>query len=346
MRVLAVAGTVVSTVVGAAGAFLVVGRLTPRPTVKLVRWAFERGNRATAAGLRPLVPSGITADLGVRYRADALLDVYRPDDRTGALPVVIWAHGGGWVSGGRSDLAPYLQILAARGFVTVAVDYGLPPTSSYPTPVHQLADALAYVSRHAERWGVDRDRMVLAGDSAGAQLASQVAALVTNPQLAAAMDRPAPVDPAQLRGVVLACGTYRLHVGDGAPRAIAWVAERVAWAYWGAADHRRDPRVEQMDTGLQATADFPRTLLTVGNIDPLRHESERLAARLVELGVETETLFYPPTHEPPLNHEYQFDLSNDDGRASLDRIAAFVDDCTAGVVPADSQGSASRPTEG
>ncbi len=46
--------------------------------------------------------------------------------------------------------------------------------------------------------------------------------------------------------------------------------------------------------------------------------------KLTDLGVDVTTLFYPDDHEPPLAHEYQFDLDNADGRHALDRTIEFL----------------------
>ncbi len=54
----------------------------------------------------------------------------------------------------------------------------------YPLAVHQLNDALAYIDAHADELGVDPNQIVLAGDSAGGQLASQMATLMTSPDYA------------------------------------------------------------------------------------------------------------------------------------------------------------------
>lgn len=70
---------------------------------------------------------------------------------------------------------------------------------------------------------------------------------------------------------------------------------------------------------------FPPALITVGNVDPLRPHSELLVERLRAHGLEPETLFFPADHEPPLGHEYQFDLDTDAGRLFLERMLAFLE---------------------
>jgi acetyl esterase/lipase len=79
------------------------------------------------------------------------------------------------------------------------------------------------------------------------------------------------------------------------------------------ADAERDRSPFIAPTNLRS----PPTLVTVVNADPLRPHSELLVERLREQGVETETLFFPDEHGPPLDHEYQFDLDREAGQLVL-----------------------------
>ena len=61
-----------------------------------------------------------------------------------------------------------------------------------------------------------------------------------------------------------------------------------------------------------------------GNADPLLPQTTALVERLDGLGVETDTLLFPPDTSPPLGHEYQFLLDTPAGREALSRILAFL----------------------
>jgi acetyl esterase/lipase len=71
-------------------------------------------------------------------------------------------------------------------------------------------------------------------------------------------------------------------------------------------------------------AAFPPALITVGNADPLRPHSELLAEKLRAQQTEVETLVFPSDYQPPLGHEYQFDLDTDAGQLFLQRLLAFL----------------------
>lgn len=107
------------------------------------------------------------------------LDVYGPVDSksTGnsALPVLVFFYGGSWNSGSKEDYAFVGRALAARGFVTVIADYRLVPEVRFPGFVEDGALAVAWVKESIARYGGDRDRLFLAGHSAGAHIAMMLA---------------------------------------------------------------------------------------------------------------------------------------------------------------------------
>jgi acetyl esterase/lipase len=189
--------------------------------------------------------------------------------------------------------------------------------------------ALRHLQRNAARLGLDPERIVLAGDSAGAHISAQVAALVSNPGYAGRLGLPATIDPARLRGVALCCGVFDPALLGGGP--FQNVLGAVAWAYSGTRNYESDDFFLSTATlPGQVTGAFPPTFLTVGNADPLRPQSLAFADALAAQGVALDTLFYPAGHQPPLGHEYQFQLDLADGRAAFEHLVAFFTRCTGG----------------
>lgn len=325
-RRLALFGLAVPAVTAAAG--VLVARSTPRPVTKAVRWAFELDAARVTKALGAHEPSGIARALDQPYRVgdpDARLDVYFPESADGPLPTVVWTHGGGWISCHKTDFAPYYRLLAAAGFTVVSLDYSLGPDQTYPTPVRQLNDAHAYLVANAERLHVDPTRIVLAGDSAGAQLSSQLAALITNPDYAREVGITPALRPDQLRGVVLNCGVYDMSKVVGGPGILARAMDQLAWSYIGTKHLRGSAAVAQMSTIRHVTDQFPPAYVSGGNADPLTDtQSVPLAETLRGLGVDVTTVFYPRDHKPALGHEYQFKLDNEDSRRALELTVEFL----------------------
>jgi acetyl esterase/lipase len=99
------------------------------------------------------------------------LDLYYPQDAPAAPPVLLFFHGGGWDGGSKESatlgLVPYLEM----GFAVLNVEYRLTGQALAPAAVDDCRCALAWAHRYAEAYYFDANRIVLAGDSAGGQLA-------------------------------------------------------------------------------------------------------------------------------------------------------------------------------
>lgn len=310
------------------GAGLVAFRTSPWPSALLIRWAFDRGGVASDAALKARVPAGVSSQTGLRYDladADALFDIHFPAHVAGTdrrLTTIVWVHGGGFLAGSRTQVANYARLLAADGYAVVAVDYSIAPGAQYPTPVRQLNRALAHLSDNADRLHIDRARFVLAGDSAGAQLAAQVAALVSSPDYANAMGLTPGIARSQLVGTVLFCGPHDA-LTWASDASASWFLRTVVWSYLGAMPPDRD-KVEQFSVARHVTPAFPPTFISVGNADPLAVQSVAMADALQREGVRVERLFFARDHAPALAHEYQFDLEREEARHALARVRAFL----------------------
>ena len=134
-------------------------------------------------------PYRVLADVehlaGIEYAPGLFLDVYRSAGREpGASPVaaVVNIHGGGWHGGNRRQSArPLLHEVARRGWVGVAVDYPLTPEATWPEPMVALKRALWWLKTDGGAFGIDPDRIVVTGGSAGAHLASHLALSAGDP---------------------------------------------------------------------------------------------------------------------------------------------------------------------
>jgi acetyl esterase/lipase len=112
---------------------------------------------------------------------DLGLDFYRARGAGDKAPCVLLIHGGGWDGGSREDFRDLNGYLASRGYAVAAISYRLAPRFRYPAPVEDARDALAWLKAHAGALGIDPERLVLAGRSAGGQVALQAAYLDRDP---------------------------------------------------------------------------------------------------------------------------------------------------------------------
>jgi acetyl esterase/lipase len=132
------------------------------------------------------------------YGPDPLqtLDLWRPTGHAPA-PLIIFVHGGGWTRGDKDNATGAAKVnhLLGRGFAVASIDYRLVPAATVEQQAADVALALSWLRAHAAAYGVDPDRIVLMGHSAGAHL---VALVGTDPFYLAAVG----LDYRALRGVV------------------------------------------------------------------------------------------------------------------------------------------------
>lgn len=135
-----------------------------------------------AVPARDSLPAGVIAERNIVYatlpetpfgKRDLHLELFRPQKK-GKYPAIIMIHGGGWRSGTRFMQVPMAQMLAAKGFVTIPVEYQLSLEAKYPAAVHNIKAAIRYIKANADKYNIDTTRLAVSGCSAGGQLAALI----------------------------------------------------------------------------------------------------------------------------------------------------------------------------
>jgi acetyl esterase len=308
---------------------IIIDRNTPALKLAIIKPLFDKGGVDANAGLEAYVPKGISMIENISYHdrdEDALLDIFFPESsqlQGEKLPLVIWVHGGGWVAGSKKDVQNYCKIIAHQGYLVVSVEYTLAPKSTYPKPLQQVMNAIQYLNQNQDNYPIDVDRMFLAGDSAGAQIVAQVAAIVSNSTYADQVKVYPTFQREQLSGVILYCGFLKVPE-IGGDKFLGWVGEAFLWSYSGTKNYTEDEYFQTVYVLKGLNGDFPPAFISVGNADAIRSHSFEFADKLKELEVPTYTLFYDEGREPPLNHEYQFHWHLGDARLAFDNMMAFL----------------------
>jgi acetyl esterase/lipase len=142
-----------------------------------------------------------TADIRYAPGDRHTLDVYRPRQTGGGLPMVVFVYGGGWNAGDKGMYGFVARPLVRRGIVVVVPDYRLSPEVAFPAFLEDNAKAVAWAFAHAVELGADPARVVLVGHSAGA---FNIAMLALDPHWLAA----AGADRNRLAGAVGLAGPY------------------------------------------------------------------------------------------------------------------------------------------
>ena len=127
------------------------------------------------------LPKGVGEKRNVVYaklgERELHLDIFSPaKKKRKGCPAILMIHGGGWSSGSKEMEVPMAQQLAARGYVTIPVEYRLSPEAIFPAAVYDLKAAVRWIRAHAAEYGINPKKIAVYGCSAGAQLAALIAA--------------------------------------------------------------------------------------------------------------------------------------------------------------------------
>lgn len=307
-------------------------KLSPWPSALLIRSAFNKEAIKTNKALEKHVPAGVVAVTDVVYDPgdkNALMDIYYPSsvEQHEKLPVIVWTHGGGWISGNRKQVGNYCKILASKGYAVVSLEFTIAPEAHYPVPLQQTNRALRILQQHAATYPIDTNRFIFAGDSGGAHMAAQMANIIADSAYAKLVGIIPALNRKQVVGLLLCCGPYdarNLNLdGD-----FGGFLKTVLWSYSGTSDFETDERFKTASILHYITNTFPPCFITAGNGDPLETHSRALAGKLRAMAVYTDTLFFPANYMPAQPHEYQFNLDTKEGKLALDKTTAFLEKVT------------------
>ncbi|MFW1753401.1 alpha/beta hydrolase [Acinetobacter wanghuae] len=276
-------------------------------------------------------PQNVLVTRNIVYQDQPKLsfDLYQPENiaELGLRPTIVWIHGGGWISGSKEHGSGYYKMLAQQGYNVISVEYQMAPEHIYPTQLQQIDQALAYITQHAADYHVDANALFLAGDSAGANMASHYAALLTTPNYAASEDFKVSIQQNQLKGLILHCGIYDLvSFVESAPteiKLLEWGILNLVQAYTG---ERKDDHefLARISPSQHLSAHYPAVLISGGNKDFLTEsQSYPFVEKLREYEIPVTSLFYPDSKEI-LFHEYQFMMSKEASQKTFEQTIQFL----------------------
>ena len=163
---------------------------------------------------------------------DLHVDIYEPAGPDNHRTAVLVIHPGGWASGDRKMVRQQCEALARRGFTALAVQYRLVPEAPWPAQLADVKTAIRWTLRHADQLGIDPDKLVLQGHSAGAHLALMAAGTCTSGELDPDFGSEAPAGP--IAAVVAYYPPARLDPGRPMPDMSAGLNPAVLAALWAA----------------------------------------------------------------------------------------------------------------
>jgi acetyl esterase/lipase len=218
---------------------------------------------------------------------EVALRIHRPAGVNGALPCLVWMHGGGLVMGSaEQDDLRFDRWCHRHQIMAVSVEYRLAPEHRFPAAIEDCFAGLTWVATHADELGIDAQHIGVGGASAGGGLAAALALM--------ARDRGGPTVASQLL-------IYPMLDDQQTTRSSGWdvpiwppSSNAFGWSSYLGTSHR-GPFVSAYAAPARAVdlTGLPPTMITVGAIDGFVDEDIDYAQRLNHAGVDVELHVYP-----------------------------------------------------
>jgi acetyl esterase/lipase len=261
------------------------------------------------------------------------LDLYRPNARGAARPLVVYVHGGGWRSGHTrhagafADWPAVLASVARRGYVVASIEYRLSGEARFPAALEDVKAAVRWLRSRAGEFGIDRNRVVIWGGSAGGHLAALAAASCDAPDLAPKyMDAALQKESDCVQGLVAWYGVFDLRAAT-ASHAPADVNAPAA-SFLGCSPDACPEAASLASPTTHVGAGHPPTLLIHGEDDRVVpvSQSRTFQAALEAKGVRSRLIVLPE-----VDHSFIGKSAASTRTASLEALAetlAFIDAAT------------------
>lgn len=231
------------------------------------------------------IPTKSSGDVDIRF-------VRPKGTQEKVLPLIIYLHGGGWILGDKETHDILIRKLAiCTNSVVAFVNYSRSPEAIYPSAIEEIYGVLEYLYSHYTDFNIDKDKIIIAGDSAGGNMAAVIAIkskkengpkikfqLLLYPVTDTSMDTE----------------SYKLFK-DG-----PWLSKKAMEWFWNAyvpqKSEREDIYVSPLKAEIADLENLPPALVVVAENDVLRDEGELYAAKLNDAGVDTTCVRINGTH--------------------------------------------------
>lgn len=261
------------------------------------------------------LPVGVTQIRNLaygKYGKQNRLDVFYPAGAIGSLPTIVNIHGGGYVYGTKEVYRRYCMELARHGFAVVSFNYRLAPRWKFPTPLLDTNAVMEWVCKNADAYHLSPENLVIVGDSAGAQLASQYAAIATNPDYAALFGITVPA--IHIRALGLNCGMYDM------PAVCIDKPTGVAKDYMGKAVDLADPRLDVLSA---IGENYPPAYITTSCNDFLHDAAEPMYQFLCSKGLTARWKCYGRPEQKEVGHVFHVNIIHPEAVLCNDESCSF-----------------------
>ena len=256
-----------------------------------------------------------TQDVGVNEKAN-LLDIYVPKNASGMLPAIINVHGGAFVYGNKEVYQYYCMQLALHGFVVVNINYRVAPESVFPAALEDVNCVLKFIEDQGDKYNIDKNNLILIGDSAGGQMINQYAAAFSNPEYAKLIGLTIP--KVSIKALGHNCGLYDMK------KSVKEDPDNMYFISYG-----KNPKsltakdMEQIDVLGHMTKNYPPSFVMSAQNDFFLEEAKALYAHLKNLGVDCELKIYGTEEQKEIGHCFHVNCNITEAKICNDEECAF-----------------------
>ena len=238
-------------------------------------------------------------------------DIHVPEGE-GPFPILVYFHGGGWISGSPKSHRKICHRFAEAGFLVFNVDYALAPENPFPQGFDECCESVRWVVANAEKYNGDSNRLSVGGDSAGGNLTAACAASLADDS------------EVDIKKILLIYGVFDfLSMGETSDVLVDTdtdlMTEMMVGSYLGPEPDEAvlsDPRVSP----IHVSDKLPPAHILCGTLDGLISGSKLLAKKMNSCGIENEEFYYENMPHGFLHFEDYFPES----REAIDRMVIFL----------------------
>ncbi|MBI1282599.1 MAG: alpha/beta hydrolase fold domain-containing protein [Anaerolineaceae bacterium] len=217
--------------------------------------------------------------------------ILRPQNAPSKLPVIFFIHGAGWVFGDKLTHDRLVRELAVGAQAAVVFpNYSRSPEAKYPTAIEESYSVVQWVAEHGSEYSFDVDRIAVAGDSVGGNMAAAVTLL--------AKERSAPVIGHQLLFYPVTDASFDTESYHQFGEGYHLRRDAMQW-FWNQYTTDPDERKQITASPLRASVEqlkgLPTALIITAEADVLRDEGEAYANKLRQAGVRVTTARFQGT---------------------------------------------------
>lgn len=294
---------------------------TPYPFILLLRRK-EEEPREKGRPDQKEIEQGLIIRKGIAYPSKYPLATYDLYYEQGTQPkrVLVWVHGGSFISGSSIGTKNYGPMMAKEGTLFCAINYTFAPRHHFPAQILQIDEVLQYLPDIIFKEGLEMpNALYLGGDSAGANLAAAYACMATTKDLASKCSIELQAKQ-KISGMLLYCGPYDFSEQLDKPefKAFRLMFKYIGWAYLGKKHWQKHEEKLLASPYLQVSEGFPATYICDGKKFSFLWQGKKLEEKLRSLNVPVSSRFY---EEMP--HEFQFDYV----KYPQEAMQVFEDSC-------------------